>query len=139
MNKKTIERLEHRLCTELDEISEKDHMSMGDLDMVDKGTRTLASIQKIRKSEGGQGYSQDGGWAAQGTYGRGYGYADGMTEPRTDDGSYAMRRRRTVNQGYSQTDGPDEMRETLREMIDKGQLTQQQRQAANTFMDALMR
>ena len=128
MDKKTMERLEHRLCAELDAIAEKDTMSIGDLDVVDKATHTLKSMNAIKMSDG---YSQAGGWTAQGVYGGGRSRADG---PMYDDG---MSYRRDRMGRYSRADGPDEMRDELRTMMDSGRLTPEQKEAAHKFMDAL--
>lgn len=140
MNKKTMERLEHRLCTELDEISEKERLSTGDLDVIEKASHSLKSLAAIKANESGQGYSQagypmgshgrGGNWTAEGSYGR-----PGMMYG--DDRGYSERSRDSMGR-YSSAEGPDAMRETLREMIDSGKLDQKQREAANRFMDTMM-
>ena len=59
---KNLYKLKDMLCEELDEISEKQGMSAGDLDTAQKLTDTIKNIDKIIMLE--DGYSQmDGGWA----------------------------------------------------------------------------
>lgn len=141
MNKKTIDRLEHRLCTELDEIAEREKLTPGDLDVIDKATHSLKSMAAIKANDNGQGYSQTGypmanggNWTAQGEYSRAA-YRDGMMM----DGGRRYAERRDSMGRYSNADGPDEMREQLRQMIDSGRLDQHQREAASKLMDALIK
>lgn len=136
MDKKTMERLEHRLCAELDTIAEKQSMSIGDLDVVDKATHALKSMGALKMQD--SGYSKaggvDGSWTANGMYSRGgmpeRSYNGGMVYA---DGSYS----RTGYDRYSRADGPDAMREELRVMMDSGKLNQEQKEAAHKLMDAL--
>lgn len=148
MDKKTIERLELRLCQELDEIAEKDKMSPGDLQVVDMSTHALKSLETIKAMDG---QSQRGGvWNANGAYGgnsmagydQGIGqrrtsYAEGMDmQPMSYDGGQSFRGRDRMGR-YSAEDGPDAMRDVLRRMMDSGTLNPRQRKAAHELMEEL--
>ena len=71
---KALHNLKEMLCRELEELAEKENLSMGDLDLAHKLTDTIKNIDKIVMLEEDGGYSRAGGWEARGTYGR---YNDG--------------------------------------------------------------
>lgn len=71
---KALHNLKEMLCRELEELAEKENLSMGDLDLANKLTDTIKNIDKIVMLEEDGGYSRAGGWEARGTYGR---YNDG--------------------------------------------------------------
>ena len=109
-------------------------MSIGDLDVVDKATHALKSMNAIKM---GDGYSKANGgeWNASGTYGRERSMMDrpydrGMVY---GDGMYA----RNGYDRYARADGPESMRDELRVMMDSGKLNAEQKEAAHKFMDAL--
>ena len=154
MDKKTMERIEHKLCAELDEIAEKEELSIGDLDVIDKSTHAMKSMYAIKREQGGEysmagmpapvagpysmanggGYSQNGNWVARGMYGpRSYGVGPYEVP---DAISYAGPMRNTMGQ-YSMTEAPETLKEELKRMMDAGALTAQQKEAAHKFMDSL--
>lgn len=100
MGKKSLEDLRWMLCGELDEIAEKQDLSAGDLDTVHKLTDTIKNIDKITMLD--QGYSEDVGWEARGTYDRGSSYGRRMY-----GGRYSR---------YSREDGRTKMMEQMEEM-----------------------
>ena len=135
MDKKTMERLEHRLCAELDIIAEKQSMSIGDLDVVDKATHALKSMAAIKMQD--SGYSKAGGVEAnRGAPGM-YGW-DGMQDRSYGDSRVYADSRNSYSM-YARADGPDAMRDELRVMMDSGRLNPEQKEAAHKLMDALMR
>lgn len=71
---KALHNLKEMLCRELEELAEKENLSMGDLDLAHKLTDTIKNIDKIVMLEEDGGYSRAGGWEARGIYGR---YNDG--------------------------------------------------------------
>lgn len=148
MDKKTIDRLELRLCKELDEIADKDEMSLGDLQVVDMSTHSLKSLEAIK---GMTGQSQRGGaWNANGTYNgnsmAGYdpnmpqrrtSYADGMDmQPMSYADGMSYRGRDRMGR-YSAEEGPEVMRDVLQRTMDSGTLNPRQRKAAHELMDEL--
>lgn len=95
--------LRDMLCKELEDITEKRSMSVGDLDAVQKLTSSIKNTYKIEMLEDG-GYSGSGEWEAdmRGTYGRG--------------SSYRGRRRDSMGR-YSRTDAREHMRMQLEDMM----------------------
>ena len=74
MSIKSLETIREMLCYELDEIAEKNEMSAGTLDTVDKIAHAIKNIDKVMDSEYGYSNSRDGDWYAMGNYGRGNSY-----------------------------------------------------------------
>lgn len=135
MDKKTMERLEYRLCAELDTIADKKGMTIGDLDVLDKATHALKSMNALKMQDGAYSKGADGNWSATGMYSRA-----GMPPERTYNGSmsYADGNYSRANYDrYSRADGPDAMRDELRIMMDSGKLTPEQKEAAHKLMDSL--
>lgn len=134
---KALEKLRETLCEELDKIAKKNDMSAGDLEVTHKLTDTIKNIDKIMMLEDGEeGYSQDGGWMARGTYGDGNGYRgrkrDSMGRYSRADGR-GMRTDR-----YSRADGKDAMMDKLEEMMQNAS-TERERQAIQRCMDEIER
>lgn len=132
MDKKSLTELRKTLGKELDEIARKPEMSMGDLEALHKLTDTIKNIDKICMLEENGGYSNDGEWMAEGTYGRGSSYAnrgqhwvrghysrdDGYSHDddyrRDSDMDYSNARRG----GYSRDGAKDKMIRQLHQMVD---------------------
>lgn len=129
MDKMTMERLEHRLCAELDEIAGKQGLSAGDLDVVDKATHALKSMCALKAG----GASKAGDWSGAGE-GSMYSGARGMAGRSMDYSPYGGD---PYASRYAYADGPDAMRDELRTMMDSGKLNVEQREAAHKLMDAL--
>lgn len=81
MSMKSLETIRDMLCYELDDIAEKNEMSAGMLDTVDKIAHAIKNIDKVMESEGGYSnsytrnggdYSRDGEWYAMGNRGNSY-------------------------------------------------------------------
>lgn len=73
---KALYDLKEKLHAELEEIARKPEMGAGDLELAHKLTDTIKNIDKICMLEEESGYSHDGNWSAEGTYGRGSSYAN---------------------------------------------------------------
>lgn len=123
MNKKSLSELKETLCRELDEISRKSDMSMGDLDTLHKLTDTIKNIDKICMLEDNKGYSNDGGWMGEDSYGRSASYANrGQHWVRghysRDDGYSRDDYSNTRRGGYSRDGAKDKMIRQLEKMVD---------------------
>lgn len=113
-----MEELRDMLCAELEKITKKGELSAGSLDVIDKLTHSIKSIDTIMAMEDA-GYSNESGYS----YARGRGRnarRDSMGRYSRDndgsynymDGSYA----RGGNRGYSRTDAKEELAMDLREL-----------------------
>lgn len=106
-----MEELRDMLCKELDKITQKGELSTGSLDVIDKLTHSIKSIDTIMAMEDA-GYSNDGYSYARrrdsmGRYSRGRGSI-------YSNGSYADR---SYNErGYSREDAKEELAMGLREL-----------------------
>ncbi len=115
-----MEELRSMLCDELDKITKKGELSAGSLDVVDKLTHSIKSIDTIMAMEDA-GYSNESGYS----YARGRGRnarRDSMGRYSRDnngsynymDGSYARDGR--MNRGYSRHDAKEELAMDLKEL-----------------------
>ena len=111
-----MEELREMLCAELEKITKKGELSAGSLDVVDKLTHSIKSIDTIMAIEDA-GYSNESGYS----YARGRGRnarRDSMGRYSRDDaymdGSYARDDR--MNRGYSRHDAKEELAMELREL-----------------------
>ena len=122
-----MEELKEMLCEELEKITKKGELSAGSLDVVDKLTHSIKSIDTIMAMEEG-GYSNESGYSyargrgsnarrdSRGRYSnRGGSYDDGGGSYEYMDGSYA-RGRGGYNRGYSREDAKEELAMELREL-----------------------
>lgn len=149
-----MDQLKDIICRELDEIAEKGEMSAGDLDAVYKLVVTKEKILRIEELEEELGYSQDGGWRAEGTYSRGGRYDRRMSYDDRggsyDGNSYGgngnsygrhyVRGHYSRGRGrYSMSEGKDMMAEQLRGMMDDQDLSQADRQALQKAMEQLQK
>lgn len=110
MNTRTLEKLRDMLCDELDEIAEKDDLSTGSLDIIDKLAHSIKNLDKIMMHDG---YSRTSDWEAEG-FMRGNSYRrsrDSMGRYSRDDG-YS-------NRGYSRNSETEHMVEKLEDMLDR--------------------
>lgn len=142
---KALEKLRETLCEELDKVAKKNDMSAGDLEVTHKLTDTIKNIDKIMMLEDGEeGYSQDGGWMARGTYGSGNSYANrGKHYVR---GHYSRADGRRMDSyardggynrdGYSRADGREAMMNKLEEMM-RNAGTDRERDAIRRCMDEI--
>lgn len=122
--------LKEMLCRELDEISGKGEIKAGDLETVHKLTDTIKNINKIEMLEG-EGYSQDGGWRAEGSYSRDRMYSrDGYEH----GNSYA---RHYVRGHYSRGDGREELASRIEDMMQSGELSGSERTIMKKALEAL--
>ena len=100
-----MEELKDMLCEELDKITKKGELSAGSLDVIDKLTHSIKSIDTIMAMEK-SGYSNESGYSRR-MYGRhsyGNSYDDGRSY---DGGSYARGGRTGANQYGSYDDGSE--------------------------------
>lgn len=110
-----MEELREMLCEELDKITKKGELSTGSLDVIDKLTHSIKSIDTIIAMEDA-GYSNESGYS----YARGRGRnarRDSMGRYSRDDrmyndNSYA----RGDNRGYSRHDAKEELAMDLKEL-----------------------
>ena len=114
-----MEELRDMLCEELDKITKKGELSAGSLDVIDKLTHSIKSIDTIIAMEDA-GYSSDGYSYARGRrgsvrrdsmgrYSRDYMYDGGSN----DDGYSSAR---SMRGGYSRADAMDELKDHLHQM-----------------------
>lgn len=122
MNK--MHELKQMLWHEFDEISSKGGLSAGDLETVHKLTDTIKNIDKICALE--DGYSQDGGWRAEGMYSRGYDHDYGMGNSYGRNHRYPM---------YSR--GGGYLKDALKAMMKDEDLTSDEKMALKKAMDYL--
>lgn len=130
------EDLKKKLCKELEEIKQAKKFDMGDIETIDKITHSLKSIDYIIENEddgysqayrGGSrtgAYSQDGNWAAEGSY-------DGYNR----GNSYARRGMHYVRGHYSR--GGDELMERMEEMMNNGSVSMAERNTLEKAMEIL--
>ena len=138
--------LREMLCGELEEIVRKarangGEMSAGDLAPVHELTDTIKNIDKIMMLDGGQSQS-DGMWEARGGYSRDGGMSQGGTSYRGGresyrGSSYANRGQHYVRGHYSRSDGVEQLRGQLDDMMRDGRLDDRQRMAIKHAMEAL--
>lgn len=109
-----MEELKEMLCEELDKITKKGELSAGSLDVVDKLTHSIKSIDTIIAMEDA-GYSSDDYSMRGNSYARGRGSnakRDSMGRYSSDN--YSMRGGRSRN--YSYDDEMNNLREQLEDM-----------------------
>lgn len=154
MSMQAMDELREMLCAELEEIVKKSkahggEMSVGDLETTHKLTATIASIDEISAMEESQGTSggmsqRGGGWEARGDYSRNDG---GMGQSRASyrgesygrGSSYANRGQHYVRGHYSRSDGVQELRNQLDDMLQDDRLDDQQRTAIKRAIEAMDR
>lgn len=122
-----MEELREMLCAELEKITKKGELSAGSLDVVDKLTHSIKSIDTIMAMED-SGYSNESGYSYARGDGRGRGrYArrDSMGRYSSrggsydDDGSYmdgSYARDGRMNRGYSRHDAKEELAMDLKDL-----------------------
>ena len=113
-----MEELREMLCEELDKITKKGELSAGSLDVVDKLTHSIKSIDTIIAMEDA-GYSSDDYTMRGNSYARGRGSnakRDSMGRYSSDN--YSMRGGRSGERGrnYSYDDEMNNLREQLEDM-----------------------
>lgn len=155
-----MHKIKEMLMEELKEFEKKSDLKAGDLETIHKLTDTVKNIDKIEMLEDGDGgYSEAGGWMADGrmygTYDHGSSYArgrgrnakrDSMGRYSREDGysryegggsSYAGGNRggqgRSSRRGYSYGGAKEYMVDKLEEMMDMAE-TEQERKAIEQCM-----
>lgn len=118
MSMKTFYDLKEMLCEELDELTKKGELTAGSLDIVDKLTHSIKSLETIiamNEAQDGESemYPYWGGRAYQG------GGNGGRSNQRGGGGRSNQRRdsRGRFSRAYSRDDARDEMIEDLRELM----------------------
>ena len=110
-----MEELREMLCEELDKITKKGELSAGSLDVVDKLTHSIKSIDTILAMEDA-GYSSDDYSMRGNSYARGRGSnARRDSMGRYSNDSYTMRGGRS-GERYSYDDEMNNLREQLEDM-----------------------
>lgn len=103
---KSMDKLKDMICTNLEEYSKKNQLSTADLDAVNKLIIAKEKLLRIEEIEQNMGYSQNGGWRAEGmyarnSYGNGNAYSRGdymNNNSMSNDYSYGMN---SYNDGQS--------------------------------------
>lgn len=115
MRNSSLHDLRDMLNEELDKFAKKGELDRSSLDMVDKLTHSVKSIDTILAMDE---YSEDNGYSRDGRSYHGNSY-DGYSMAR-GRGRYARRdsRGRYSNDGYSRDDGREEMVRQLRDMME---------------------
>lgn len=111
-----MEELRDMLCEELDKLTKKGELSAGSLDVIDKLTHSIKSIDTIMAMEDA-GYSNEGGYSyarRRDSMGR-YSRNDG-SYGRSYDGSYARGGNRGGSYGYSREDAKEELAMNLKDL-----------------------
>ena len=144
MSEKAMSELRETLCMELEEISEKRELSMGDLETVHKLTDTIKNIDKIgMMGEGGSSYYGDsygdsyGDWRASGTYDRGRMSRGRYSRDGMDGSSY--RNRHYVRGHYSYADEDRMLEDKIQEMMDSNKLTLDDKSTLKKALEAIRR
>lgn len=112
-----MEELREMLCAELEKITKKGELSTGSLDVIDKLTHSIKSIDTIMAMEDA-GYSNESGYS----YARGRGRnakRDSMgrySNRYENDMSYTMDGNRIGNRGYSRENAKEELAMDLRQL-----------------------
>ena len=151
-----MHKIKEMLMEELKEFEKKSDLKAGDLETIHKLTDTVKNIDKIEMLEDGEGgYSEVGGWMADGrmygTYDHGSSYArgrgrnakrDSMGRYSREDG-YSMEggysgyerggQGRSSRRGYSYGGAKEYMVDKLEEMMDMAE-TEQERKAIEQCM-----
>ena len=107
-----MEELKEMLCEELEKITKKGELSAGSLDVIDKLTHSIKSIDTIIAMEDA-GYSNESGYS----YARGH----GRNARRDSMGRYSREsmndnRGGSYERGYSRADAKEELMMELREL-----------------------
>ena len=121
---KMYEELKEMLCRELEEITRKGELSAGSLDIIDKLTHSIKSIETIMSMAESDDYSYRGSYANDGRGGNRGGNRGGMSRESMNDGRSGARRRRDrmgrySRNDYSYADAKDDMMDDLRELMEK--------------------
>lgn len=110
-----MEELREMLCEELDKITKKGELSAGSLDVIDKLTHSIKSIDTIIAMEDA-GYSSDDYSMRGNSYARGHGSnARRDSMGRYSNDNYSMRGGRS-GERYSYDDEMNNLREQLEDM-----------------------
>ena len=147
-----MHKIKEMLMEELKEFEKKSDLKAGDLETIHKLTDTVKNIDKIEMLEDGEGgYSEAGGWMADGrmygTYDHGSSYArgrgrgrgrnakrDSMGRYSSDDYSETMH---DMGRRYSRDDAKDHMMSKLGEMMEDAD--PKEREALKECMRAIER
>ena len=122
--------LKDMLCEELEQIMASGNVN---LDMIDKLTHTLKSVETIIAMKEG-GYSTS---VMPRNYGGGNSYRNGRNGGISYNENYNNYRMGRRNSGYSRADGKEEMIENLKEMMNDS--TGEQKEALRHCMEQLQR
>ncbi len=129
MSRKAMSELKDMLCRELDEISEKGEINVGDLETIHKLTSSIKNIYKIEMFEENSYYSNgrsyDGGNSYDDYSGRHYVRGHYSRDGYSRDG-YSR-------DDYSRTGG--DLKRELREMLERGGMSQGERAAITKLLD----
>ena len=127
-----MEELKDMLCEELDKITKKGELSAGSLDVIDKLTHSIKSIDTIMAMEDAEGeYSYEYSGARGGRGNRGNSNArrrDSMGRYSRDD-RYDMRGGNS--DGYSRDGEMESLKADLHEMLEDAQSEEQRRMIRN--------
>ena len=123
------EELKDMLCRELEEITRKGELSAGSLDIIDKLTHSIKSIETIMAMAESDDYSNRGSYANDGRVGNRGGMNRSGARRRDRMGRYSRN-------DYSYADAKDDMMDDLRELMDKAP-DETMRRKLEKFMEEL--
>lgn len=134
---KKMEELKDMLCEELDKITKKGELSAGSLDVIDKLTHSIKSIDTIMAMEDA-GYSNDYSYeySREGIYTdgrntRGRGNSNARGRRRDSMGRYSSDDEYTMRGGYSRNHEMESIKSDLHEMLEEAQSEEQRRMIRN--------
>lgn len=140
MGTQMLKKIRDNYCDELEKFADKGRVSMGDIEAVNKLVETIHYIDEIMQMD--VGYSQDGGWRAEGMYSRNS-YADGNSYRGNSYGpeSYAdgYSARGYSRSRYSMDDGQTELMGAIDSMINNPGLSHEKREALRRAKEELRR
>lgn len=132
-----MEELRDMLINELERCTKKGELSAGSLDVIDKLTHSIKSIDTIMAMEDA-GYSNEGGNYSMrgGRYsGENYSYARGRNAKRDSMGRYS-RDSYGYNRGYSRDDAKSELMDALNEVSESTNDSKMKRMIQNWMNEA---
>lgn len=109
-----MEELRKMLCAELDKLTKKGELSAGSLDVIDKLTHSIKSIDTIMAMEDA-GYSNEGGYSYARSRGRNA-KRDSMGRYSRDGGFYNGSYDGSYERGYSRHDAKEELAMELKDL-----------------------
>lgn len=132
MEVKDYEDLKKMLCKELEDIKNRRSLGMAEIEIIDKLTHSIKSIDKIMEDEEG-GYSQAGYYARAGEYGNG----NSRNSYASRRGMHYVRGHYSRGDGYSYGDGMDQIVGQMESLMNDPNTTDSERSTLRRAMNML--